>query len=98
MEEYKDDKSEDFRRRKINWLIARKCYGGLFDQKAKNAMQTVGGITTAVGLFGFAACAIAGNICELKGKSVSKSLFIARDAFMGVAALGGGTYAIGKVG
>ena len=86
------------RAKRLNDASLESVTGGLFDQKTKSAMQTVGGITTAVGLFGFAACTIAGNICELKGKSASKSLFVARDAFLGVAALGGGTYTIGQVG
>lgn len=72
--------------------------GGLFDQKTKNRLQTGGEIAAAAGFLGFAACTIAGNICELKGKKAAKSLFIARDMFMGVTALGGGVYTLGKVG
>ena len=72
--------------------------GGLFDQKTKNGLQTGGEITAAVGLIGFATCAIAGSICQLKGNQSAKGLLVARDMFMGVAALGGASYAVGKAG
>ncbi len=73
--------------------------GGRFlKQNTCDGLQLGGGIAAAAGCLGFAACTIAGNICELKGKKAAKGLFIARDMFMGVTALGGGVYTLGKVG
>lgn len=63
--------------------------------KTKRDLQTCGEIASAVGFLGFATCIIASDVC---GSRNAKNLRTAADIFMGVTALGGATYSLGRLG
>ena len=72
--------------------------GGVLSVEAKDKMQKGGEVVAAVGLLGFGVCKIVNSVCEVKGIPCAKYVDMAGNVCAGLAALGGSTYLVGRVG